>query len=167
MSSSLLISNISVTVLKITIIDYVFINSFFFPLLSTRQFNRTNSNISEQGFLFPIYIKLGPWCRITWRAAWSVAYFCPRVTDGPWLDITQLCRWVCADIVKILKVSPRAACCCSRFHSSEDGVPTISLCELQVCQAANIQFLHLYIWSTLLYFKITEFCAEKLAAALF
>ncbi len=56
MSSSLLISNISVAVLKITVIDILCIHKFrFFPLLSPPQFNRTNSNISAQGFLFPKY----------------------------------------------------------------------------------------------------------------
>jgi len=56
MSSSLLISNISVAVLKITVTDILCIHKFhFFPLLLPRQFNRTNSNISEQGFLFPKY----------------------------------------------------------------------------------------------------------------
>lgn len=142
MSSSLLISNITVTVLKITVIDiyYVFIYSVF-PLALTSAVQPDKFQHLRARIPLP-NIKLGLWCRITWRAAWSVAYICPCITDGPWLDITQLCRWVSADIVKILKVSPRAACCCSWFHLSEDGVPTISSCDLQVCQ---LQRYHLYI----------------------
>lgn len=154
MSSSLLM-NIKATVLKMVVINILCIYTFNFPpcshlVSSTGQIPTSQSKDSSSPDL-----KLSPWCRIAWQAAWSVAYMyiCPRVTDGPRLDITQLCRWVSADIVKILKVSPRAACCCSRFHSSEDGVRSISSCDLQVCQAANILFLHLCIWISILYLK--------------